>query len=80
MIPLPAWLTGLGAKLALAAVFVGGFLLAVLKLIAIGRKAERGEAAIKGLQRTQAANEARQKASQPVSKEAEDNDPYNRDR
>jgi hypothetical protein len=77
---MPAWLTGIGAKIALAAAFVGLVLLAVLRLIGIGRKAERGEAAIKGMERTQEANEARQKASQPVSKEAEDADPYNRDR
>jgi len=76
----PAWLTGIGAKIALAAAFVGLALLAVLKLIGIGRKAERGEAATKGMERTQEANEARQKASQPVSKEEEANDPHNRDR
>lgn len=41
---MPGWLSGLGAKIALAAAFIGLLLLAVLKLIGIGRKVERGEA------------------------------------
>ncbi len=42
---MPAWLSGLGAKLAIAAAFVGLVLLAVLKLIGIGRKAEKADRA-----------------------------------
>lgn len=38
---MPAWLAGIWAKVAFAAAFVGLLLLAVLKLIGIGRKAER---------------------------------------
>lgn len=74
------FLSGLWGKVAIGAAIALAVLLAVLKLIGIGRTAERGEAATKGMQRTQAANVARQKASQPVTKEVEDADPYNRDR
>lgn len=42
MIPLPAWLTGLGVKLLLAGAFMLVLLGAVLKLIGIGRSQERG--------------------------------------
>lgn len=42
---IPAWLTGLWAKVAFVAAFVGLVLLACLRLIGIGRKAEQGEAA-----------------------------------
>lgn len=42
---MPAWLTGLGAKLAIATAFVGLALLACLKLIGIGRKAEKADRA-----------------------------------
>lgn len=42
---LPAWLSGLWAKVAFGAAFVGLLLLAVFRLIGIGRKAERAETA-----------------------------------
>ena len=47
MIPLPGWLTGIGMKLAVAGAFVLLLLGAVLKLIGIGRKAEKAEAQTK---------------------------------
>lgn len=42
---IPAWLTGLWAKVAFVAAFIGLVLLACLRLIGIGRKAEQGAAA-----------------------------------
>lgn len=42
---IPPWLTGLGGKLAFAGAFVLVVLMACLKLIGIGRKAEQGERA-----------------------------------
>lgn len=77
---LPAWLTGLGAKLLLAGAFVLVLLGAVFRLIGMGRAQERGVAAAKGMERTQQANAARAEAAKPITKEAEDADPDNRDR
>lgn len=77
---MPAFLSGIWVKLCIAGAFIGLLLVAALKLISIGRKAEQGEAATKGMQRTQQANAVRQRAEQPVSKEIEDADPNNRDR
>ena len=77
---MPTFLAGIWAKVAFVGTFVGLLLIAALKLIGIGRKAERGEAAMTSLQRTREANNARAQASQPVSKEVEDVDPFNRDR
>lgn len=76
---LPAWLSGLWAKVAFGAAFVGLLLLAVFRLIGIGRNSERGAAAVDALQRTKDANEARANASRPISKDEEANDPFNRD-
>lgn len=45
MIPLPAWLTGLGTKLLVAGAFVLMLLGAVLKLIGIGKKVEQADRA-----------------------------------
>lgn len=42
---IPAWLSGIWAKVAFVGAFVGLLLIAVLKLIGIGRKAERAETA-----------------------------------
>lgn len=41
---IPAWLSGLWAKVAFVGAFVGLLLLAVFRLIGIGRKQERAEA------------------------------------
>lgn len=78
--PLPTWLTGLGAKLLLAGAFVLVLLGAVFRLIGMGRTQERGVAAAKGMERTQQANAARAEAFKPVTPEVEANDPNNRDR
>lgn len=42
---IPAWLAGIWGKVVFGAVFVGLVLLACLRLIGIGRKAEQGAAA-----------------------------------
>lgn len=42
---IPVWLSGIWAKVAFVGAFVGLLLIAVLKLIGIGRKAERAETA-----------------------------------
>lgn len=63
-----------------AAVVALALLALVSKLMNAGRAAEKAEAGMKALQRTQEANVARQKASQPVTPEEEANDPFNRDR
>lgn len=76
---MPPFLAGIWAKVAFGAAFVGLLLLAVFRLIGIGRNSERGAAAVDALQRTMDANEARANASRPVSKEEEANDPWNRD-
>lgn len=75
-----SFLSGIWSKVVFGAVFVGLLLLGALRLIAAGRDAERGKAATTALARTQAANAARAAASKPVTKEEEDNDPFNRDR
>lgn len=76
---IPAWLSGLWIKFAIAAAFVGLVLLAVLRLIGIGRDQERGRATTSALKRTQDANAARAAANQPVTIEEEARDPFNRD-
>lgn len=76
---MPTFLAGIWAKVAFVGAFVGLFLLAVFRLIGIGRKQERGEAALTSLQRTKDANEARAQASQPITREEEARDPFNRD-
>ena len=52
----------------------------IAKVFGAGKTAAKAEAAMTSLQRTQEANAARAQASQPVSKEVEDVDPFNRDR
>ena len=52
----------------------------VLKVFGAGKAAAKAEAAMDALARTRDANEARAKASQPISREDEANDPQNRDR
>ena len=42
---IPAWLSGLWAKIAFVGAFIGLLLLAAFRLIATGRKAERAETA-----------------------------------
>jgi hypothetical protein len=76
---MPTFLAGIWAKVAFGAAFVGLLLLAVFRLIGIGRNSERGAAAVDALQRTKDANEARANASRPISKDEEANDPFNRD-
>lgn len=75
---MPAWLTGIGGKLAFAAAFVGLVLLACLKLISIGRKQERVVAMEKGVEAIKRANTAA--AAVDPSPEAVKNDPNNLDR
>lgn len=77
---MPGFLAGIWAKVAFGAAFVGLLLLAVFRLIGIGRNSERGAAAVDALQRTKDANEARANASRPISKDEEANDAFNRDR
>lgn len=72
------FLSGLYGKLAAGAVIVGLVLLACLKLIGIGRKAERTEATEKGVEAIKRANKAAQNVD--PSQEAIDNDPSNLDR
>lgn len=62
-----------------AAVIVLALLMLVSKLLNAGRAAEKAEAGMKALQRTREANEARMKASGPVTAEEEARDPNNRD-
>lgn len=76
---MPTFLAGLWAKVAFVAAFVGLVLLAVFHLIGIGRNSERGAAAVDALQRTKDANEARANASQPITREEEAADQWNRD-
>ena len=52
----------------------------VLKVFGAGKAAAKAEAAMDALARTRDANEARVKASQPISREDESRDPQNRDR
>lgn len=52
----------------------------VAKVFGAGKTAAKAEAAMEGLLRTQDANEARARASQPISREEEAHDPHNRDR
>lgn len=54
---IPAWLSGIGTKLAIGAAFVGLVLLACLRLIGIGRDKERYAATTKALQQTKEAND-----------------------
>ncbi len=61
-------------------VFLFAAMLFIAKVFGAGKAAERAEAGMKALQRTREANEARAKASMPVTAEEESRDPNNRDR
>ena len=52
----------------------------VAKVFKAGKTAAKAEAAMDALARTRDANEARAKATRPISREDEANDPQNRDR
>lgn len=52
----------------------------IAKVFGAGKTAAKAEAAMDALARTRDANEARAKASQPISRGEEANDPQNRDR
>ncbi len=75
---IPAWLAGIWGKVVFGAVFVGLLLLACLRLIGIGRKAERADAIDKGVAAIQRANRAAQNVD--PSAEAIARDPNNLDR
>ncbi len=75
---MPAWLSGIGAKLAIAGAIVVAVLLACLKLIGIGRKQERVVAMEKGVEAIKRANTAAQNVD--PSAEAIAHDPNNLDR
>lgn len=62
-----------------AAVIALAVLLLVSKLLGAGKAAAQAEAGMAALKRTREANDARMKASQPVSREEEAHDPFNRD-
>lgn len=66
------WLIG-AAVIAVAALGL------VSKLLGAGRATERADAATAALRRTREAQEARARASQPISPEEESRDPQNRD-
>jgi hypothetical protein len=57
VIPLPAWLTGIGAKIALAGAIALAILLGILKLIGIGRDQERYKASTKALEQVKEAKD-----------------------
>ena len=63
-----------------AGVVAVAVVLFVAKVFGAGKTAARAEAAMDALARTRDANEARAKATQPISREDEANDPQNRDR
>ena len=73
-----AFLSGIWGKAVFVAVFLGMLALAALKLIGIGRKAERLEATEKGVEAIKRANRAAQNVD--PSAEAIANDPNNLDR
>jgi hypothetical protein len=77
-----AWLAarfaGWGTKLAVGAAFVGLVLLGALRLIGIGRQAERTDATEKGVDAIKRANRAAQNVDHRA--EAIANDPNNLDR
>lgn len=52
----------------------------IAKVFGAGKTAAKAEAAMDALARTRDANEARAKATQPISREDESRDPFNRDR
>ena len=63
-----------------AGVVAVAVVLFVLKVFGAGKATAKAEAAMDALARTRDANEARAKASRPISREDEANDPQNRDR
>lgn len=66
--------------LIVAGIVAVAVVLFVARVFGAGKAAAQAEAAMTSLQRTREANTARAQASQPVSKEVEDVDPFNRDR
>ena len=63
-----------------AGVVVVAVVVFIAKVFGAGKTAAKAEAAMDALARTRDANEARAKASRPISREDEANDPQNRDR
>ena len=63
-----------------AGVVCVAIVLFVAKVFGAGKTAAKAEAAMDALHRTRDANEARAKATRPISREDEANDPQNRDR
>ena len=66
--------------LIMAGVIGVAVVLSVAKVFGAGKTAAKAEAAMDALHRTRDANEARAKATRPISREDEANDPQNRDR
>jgi len=66
--------------LIMAGVVAVAVVLFVSRVFGAGKTAAKAEAAMDALHRTRDANEARARASQPISRGDEANDPQNRDR
>lgn len=81
---MPLFLSSLWGRFApyliLAAAVAVAVVLFIAKVFGAGKAAAKAEATMEALKRTREANDARARASRPVSKEVEDADPYNRDR
>ena len=81
---MPLFLGALWGKAAPYLIMAGVICVAVVVFIAkvfgAGKTAAKAEAAMDALARTRDANEARAKATRPISREDEANDPQNRDR
>ena len=81
---MPFFLVALWGKatpyLIMAGVVAVAVVLFVAKVFGAGKAAAKAEAAMDALARTRDANTARAKASRPISREDEANDPQNRDR
>ena len=63
-----------------AGVIAVAVVLFIAKVFGAGKAAAKAEAVMDALARTRDANTARAKASQPISREDESRDPFNRDR
>ena len=63
-----------------AGVIAVAVVLFIAKVFGAGKAAAKAEAAMDALARIRDANTARAKASQPISREDESRDPFNRDR
>jgi type II secretory pathway pseudopilin PulG len=76
-----AVLWGRFAPYLIAAGVIGvAVVLIIAKVFGAGKTAAKAEAAMDALARTRDANEARAKASRPITPEDESRDPFNRDR